>query len=188
MPSDAYIPIDALSEPAFLVSDDGVIQAVNRSFAKQLALTKQALIDRNLSELCIQAGDSVLGYLQSCARTSERTVGALKFPAPGDGTLVFKAYGCLLRPRNDERRAEILIRLTPRSEGSHEFILLQQQIEDLNREIRAGSVRLDTQRAEISGACQFLLCPELSTAAVGRRLHDERPIAAVGNSHALRVV
>ena len=56
------------------------------------------------------------------------------------------------------------------------------------RVYRAGSVRLDTQRAEISGACQFLLCPELSTAAVGRRLHDERPIAAVGNSHALRVV
>ena len=59
---------------------------------------------------------------------------------------------------------------------------------DRNRGHRAGSVRLDTQRAEISGACQFLLCPELSTAAVGRRLHDERPIAAVGNSHALRVV
>ena len=57
-----------------------------------------------------------------------------------------------------------------------------------DRDLRAGSVRLDTQRAEISGACQFLLCPELSTAAVGRRLHDERPIAAVGNSHALRVV
>ena len=53
---------------------------------------------------------------------------------------------------------------------------------------RGGSVRLDTQRAELSGCCQFLLCPELSTAAVGRRLHDERPIAAVGNSHALRVV
>ncbi len=126
---------DRLAEATLLVSGDGLILAANRGVATHLGLDPQRLRRKLLAEVVLEPPDKTAAYLRVCARTSDSVPGALTFPQLGGGTLPCRAEGAVLRPRADDAGALILLRLTPKASAPRRFQELNQQVENLNREI-----------------------------------------------------
>lgn len=67
-PLDTFaVPADLLTQPALLVSANGVIQACNIAFASSIGMTPDALRGRDLASLVTSASPSLPEYLRACA-------------------------------------------------------------------------------------------------------------------------
>jgi PAS domain S-box-containing protein len=123
-----------LPESMVLLSADGTIAAVNRAFAERLGAAPASLRGRRLQELTTDPPEDVARYLRDCSRSRQLVLGALRLSA-GPLSGIWRSEGAVYRPRSDGEPALLLLRLLPREDVVHRFLLLNQRIDELNREI-----------------------------------------------------
>lgn len=126
---------DTLPYAVLVVEGGGTIVYANRRLCQLLEVDASELAERSLLDCVAEPRDSVLEYLRTCARTRERVPGKLTLAPRAGQPLECRAEGVLVRPRSDERPALVSLRLMPKAGASREFLVLNQKIEELGREI-----------------------------------------------------
>lgn len=145
MKADAFEPLtDVLPEPVLIVSGDGLVLAANSPAGEVLAEPGDGLVGRSLYDLLQTPRETVKSYLRNCSSSRQMVLGALEFRANGTEPVSFRCEGAMVRPRTEESRASILLRLKPRETASSRFTLLNRKIDELAREINE---RRRTERA-----------------------------------------
>ena len=125
---------DPLPEALLLVWRDGTVVAANQAVRACLGIPPDSLRDRRLAELVAEPAGEVARYLRDWSRTRQLLPGSLTVLR--DGTRVAcRAEGALYRPANGEQQSLLLLRLSPKETSVRQFLLLNQRIQDLNREI-----------------------------------------------------
>jgi len=125
---------DLLPEPMMLVAADGTILAANRSSEKRLEGIPRPLQGHRLQDLVSDPPQEVAAYLRDCSRSRQLVLGSLRFPGSST-TDVWRCEGEVYRPRKEGDPALLLLRLQPRESVIQKFLLLNQQVDALNREI-----------------------------------------------------
>ena len=125
-----------LPEPLLLISGQGQILAANPAATAILGLPSQALQRVKLWDLVTNPSEQVKGYLNACARSREMVLGALTLQRKDGQTSDYRCEGAVLRPWSPEAAALILLRLKSKASTSSRFILLNQKIDELGREIQ----------------------------------------------------
>jgi PAS domain S-box-containing protein len=123
-----------LPESMILLSADGTIAAANRAFGERLGTVPASLRGRRLQELTVDPPEDVARFLRDCSRSRQLVLGALRLSV-GPLSGVWRCEGAVYRPRNGDEPAVLLLRLLPREDVVHKFLLLNERIDQLNREI-----------------------------------------------------
>ena len=161
--------LQALPEPALLITDTGMITAVNGTAAQLFERAPAALRGTLLSEYVSDEPATIARYLAVCARSRSPLPGALSLRVRatplsidgladrnGDrhgssggtnriadqivsfaGTTRHRVAGAVARPAGPGMRALILLRFRLNEGASNRFTLLNRQLADLTREVRA---------------------------------------------------
>ena len=122
--------LDVLQEATLIVSGGGLILIVNPAAARLLGVTGD---ERRLSDVVADPAEAVAAYLRACSRSKQQVIGALELKV-GERRRC-RTEGVVLRPRVGGEEALILVRLTTREESVGRFILFNQRIDELNREV-----------------------------------------------------
>ena len=149
MPVDSFLQVaELLPEPMLLVSAaDGKILAANRCTEK-LLLDPGALPGQALADLVAEEPAEVARYLRYCARSRQLVLGALTLQADGK-RIVCRSEGAVFRVRSASAPALVLLRLLVKETAVHRFVVLNQRIEALHREIarrKSAEAELHQQR------------------------------------------
>ncbi|MBN3923904.1 ATP-binding protein [Nostoc sp. NMS4] len=123
-----------LPEPLLLVTSTGEILAVNQPATRLFSKTSKALIGQHLTEFVTDSSEKIIDYLRACSQSRQMILGALTIhQAQGEG-IACRSQGAVIQPRSPENPAINLLRLEKRT--SNEFVLLNQKIQALSKEIR----------------------------------------------------
>ncbi|MEH2348146.1 MAG: ATP-binding protein [Nostoc sp.] len=125
-----------LPEPLLLVSGDGQLLATNQPVAEMLGLRRQELPGRMLFELVTQSTEDVVKYLQACSSSRAMVIGSLTLRNNDGQTLICRSQGAVIQPWSPGSSALILLRLENRNLASNNFLLLNQKIDELAREVQ----------------------------------------------------
>ncbi|MEH2139809.1 ATP-binding protein [Nostoc sp.] len=125
-----------LPEPLLLVSGDGQLLATNQPVAEILGLRRQELPGRMLFELVTQSTEDVVKYLQACSSSRAMVIGSLTLRNNDGQTLICRSQGAVIQPWSPESSALILLRLEKRNLASNNFLLLNQKIDELAKEVQ----------------------------------------------------
>jgi signal transduction histidine kinase len=123
------------ADPLALVTRAGDVLAANDAAATLLGISRRPEPSPNVADLVESPPESVRELLARAAGTRAFAVGSLALGS-GDAQATHRAEGALVRPAGNGSPALLLLRLSPRSAASGQFVLLNRQIESLNREIR----------------------------------------------------
>ena len=140
--------LDALPEPAFLLSTDGTILRANRAARRLCGPDAFAEQPGNLCDLAVDPGERVAAYLRRCSGSAEALVGALTLRGRDGSMARYRCHGAALVPAQENRPAMLLLRL---DRGDHQFRVLTEKIAELNREIllrRRTQLRLEQALAD----------------------------------------
>jgi two-component system CheB/CheR fusion protein len=118
-----------------LVSGEGSVLAANRAAAEELGLPREALAGRPLAELVDDPPSEIARYLKDCSRNRQFVLGSLSFTGNGGRQIECRTEGAVLWPRLEGAPAIVLLRFRPREKTVQQFLLLNEQIEELHREI-----------------------------------------------------
>ncbi|GAA3975150.1 hybrid sensor histidine kinase/response regulator [Allohahella marinimesophila] len=137
-------------EAVLLVDADGLVLAVNKSAQRHLAPFHIQPDRCRLDELCRESPEQIFQFLRACGRTRSFIPGALTFGADDEHRVVYRAEGALFTRDENSAQRQILIRLQPREVSGGRFLTLNQQIDQLSREVdrrrRAELELLEEQR------------------------------------------
>ncbi|MBD2507145.1 PAS domain-containing protein [Nostoc muscorum FACHB-395] len=125
-----------LPEPLLLVSGEGQLLATNQPVADMLGLRRQELRGKMLIELVTQATDDVIKYLQACSSSRAMVIGSLTLRKNDGQTLICRSQGAVIQPWSPESSSLILLRLENRTLASSNFVLLNQKIDELAKEVQ----------------------------------------------------
>ncbi len=142
----------ALSLPIMLLDGEGTVRAVNNTLANQLQLPLNALVGQQLADCVAQPAGEISRYLLESGRSRQVMLGSLRLLNVKGHPITFQAEGGVLVPRSATEPSLLLFRLTPRDESLRRFLLLNQKIEELQREIK----RRERAEAERDAQRQWL--------------------------------
>jgi PAS domain S-box-containing protein len=125
---------DLLPEPMMLVTADGAVLAANRACGERLGRTPKLLQGHRLQDFTSNPPEEVAVYLRDCSRSRQLVLGALRFPG-SSASDVWRCEGEVYRPRKENDPALLLLRLQQRESVIQRFLLLNQRVDALNREI-----------------------------------------------------
>ncbi|MEH1768770.1 ATP-binding protein [Nostoc sp.] len=125
-----------LPEPLLLVSGEGQLLATNQPVADMLGLRRQQLRGRMLFELVTESTNDVVKYLQACSSSRAMVIGSLTLRKNDGQTLICRSQGAVIQPWSAESSALILLRLENRVVASSNFILLNEKIDELAKEVQ----------------------------------------------------
>jgi len=136
---------DLLPDALLMLSGEGTILAANQAALSQWALPSAELVGRRLTDFVADPPEHLAGQLKSWSRTRSRLPGSLH-PRRGDGTiLACRCEGGVLSPALGApgctgtgppvEAAILLLRLIPKETASARFVVLNQKIEELSREV-----------------------------------------------------
>ncbi|MBE8986188.1 ATP-binding protein [Nostoc sp. LEGE 12450] len=125
-----------LPEPLLLVSGEGQLLATNQPVADMLGLRRQELRGKMLFELVTQSTDDVVKYLQACSSSRAMVIGSLTLRKNDGQTLICRSQGAVIQPWSPESSSLILLRLENRTLASSNFVLLNQKIDELAKEVQ----------------------------------------------------
>lgn len=124
------IPADKLAEPALLVTVRGDVLSANGAAMEEFG--RDGPPGWSLAALAEDDGARLRSFLGLCAVSAEPIPGAL---ALRDGR-EFRIDGFVLRPASVEAEAAICLRLRQRTDTNASFVVLNEKIAELSREIR----------------------------------------------------
>jgi PAS domain S-box-containing protein len=124
-----------LPEPFLLVTSEGEILASNRAAATLIGCRSKELEGKKLFELVTDAPEKVLVYLQTCSRSRQMVLGSLNFALSDGKVLSCRAEGAVVKPSSPTSSAVNLLRLESRAVANLKFVLLNQKIDELTKEI-----------------------------------------------------
>jgi signal transduction histidine kinase len=126
----------ALPEPLMLVTSQGEILATNLPVAVILGRNMKEIRGKMLFELVSEPSDKVLNYLQVCSRNRQFVIGSLTFLIADQTSLICKCEGAVIQALTSESPAFNILRLKKRASASGDFILLNQKINELTKEVQ----------------------------------------------------
>ncbi len=121
-----------LPEPLLLVTTEGAILGSNESARRLLRLGPDGV---RLADRVIDPGETVERYLLNCSRSAQMIPGLLSFSLPGEPPTPIRLEGAVFRPWSPEEPALVVLRLKPKTAAESRFILLNEKIEELGREV-----------------------------------------------------
>ncbi|MEH2183532.1 ATP-binding protein [Nostoc sp.] len=125
-----------LPEPLLLVSGDGQLLATNQPVADMLGLRRQELRGRMLFELVTESTNDIVKYLQACSCSRAMVIGSLTLRKNDGQTLICRSQGAVIQPWSAECSALILLRLENRAVAISNFVLLNEKIDELAKEVQ----------------------------------------------------
>ncbi|MEH2323140.1 MAG: ATP-binding protein [Nostoc sp.] len=125
-----------LPEPLLLVTSDGQLLATNQPVADMLGLRRQQLRGRTLFEFVTESANDVVKYLQACSSSRAMVIGSLTLRQNDGQTLICRSQGAVIQPWSPESSALILLRLENRTLATGNFIILNQKIDELAKEVQ----------------------------------------------------
>jgi PAS domain S-box-containing protein len=161
---------DLLPEPMMLVTADGMILAANRACGERLGTFPEPLQGNRLQDFTSDPPAEVAVYLRDCSRSRQLVLGALRFPA-SSSSAVWRCEGEVYRPRKEGEPALLLLRLQPRESVVQRFLLLNQRVDALNREIvrrREVEAALRDQREWLRVTLESIGDAVIATDSLGR--------------------
>jgi PAS domain S-box-containing protein len=126
---------DLLPDALLLLSRNGVILAANQGVRACLEIPPDSLRGRRLAEIVAERPDEVARYLRDWSRTRQLLPGSLTVLWDGGSRLACRADGALYHPPSGDKESLLLLRLAPKEASVHRFLLLNQRIGELNREV-----------------------------------------------------
>jgi signal transduction histidine kinase/ActR/RegA family two-component response regulator len=128
--------VELLPEPSFLVrATSGRVAFVNAAAARMLKIDRVRLQDGAFPDLLAAPREKFSEYLRLWARSRQLLPGALRFQ-PADGEVLdIRCDGALLEPRSDGVEGLVFVRCRPQAEATDHFVLLNQKLEALSKEI-----------------------------------------------------
>jgi PAS domain S-box-containing protein len=156
-------------EPILLVGADGTIQAANSGAAELLGRPRRELEGLDVRELATEAPEDFLTYLKASAGTGHFAPGAVTLRA-GERTIPCRAEAAAIRGPEEGRRS-ILLRLRPRQQAAVPFLVLNDRIETLNREVtqrRRSEAAMAEQRTWLATVLTSIADGVLATDSNGR--------------------
>ncbi len=137
-----------LPEPLLLVTNEGQVLATNQPVADILKLRRQELQGKMLFDLVTESGDDIKKYLEACSTSRAMILGSLTLRTNDGQTLICRTQGAVIQPWSPESSALILLRLENRNIASNNFVLLNQKIDELAKEIqKRKQAELELQKA-----------------------------------------
>ncbi|HBE18222.1 MAG TPA: PAS domain-containing sensor histidine kinase [Cyanobacteria bacterium UBA11149] len=124
-----------LPEPFLLITGLGEILASNRPTASLIGCKSKEIQGKNLCNLVTETSEKVISYLQACSRSRQMVLGCLNFILPDGETLICRVEGAVVQPSSPTSPAVNILRLESRAAATTEFLLLNQKINELTKEI-----------------------------------------------------
>jgi PAS domain S-box-containing protein len=128
---------ELLPDPLFMVADNGRIEAANHAALQALGLEAEQVFGRPLTDFAAYDTTRLMAYLRLCSGSRQPLAGQLTLRDRNKGETVFRCDGAVLRPAAEGLQALICLRCIPRQISNSQFVLLNQKVEELNREIVA---------------------------------------------------
>jgi PAS domain S-box-containing protein len=123
-------------EPLLLLDGKGHILAANTAQLRMLGLSRDAVVGNPLTDFVADPPEKVRSYLDACARSRAMVLGSLSFQTHEGHLIVSRCEGAVVRPWSKDAPATLLVRVQAKASAGRQFLLLNQQIEELSREIR----------------------------------------------------
>jgi PAS domain S-box-containing protein len=133
---------EGLPEAMLLIDANGVILAANQATRTRLSI--HTAPGTSLSELVAESTTDVEQYLRSCSRSRQIVLGKMSFKQPDRAPLACRSEGKLIRPVSADSPAILLLRLGPKDASIPQFLLLNERISELGKEIQR---RKETEEA-----------------------------------------
>ncbi len=127
--------IDALPEASLVVDGSGLVLSANRAAASLLGCTDVELVGQSLTDLACGDAAAVNALLRAGSRSLQRLPGALEFSVGAAPAAKLRCEIILFEPRHADRPALLCLRLFERHPSARQFMLLNQRIDELSREI-----------------------------------------------------
>jgi signal transduction histidine kinase/ActR/RegA family two-component response regulator len=127
--------VEILPEPCFLLSARGKIVLANAAAAELTRISRKDLAGKAFKELLSDHCERFDEYLKYCARSRQLIPGSVSLKQPGGKALEIRCDGTVLEPATDASEGLIFFRCRPKAEATDQFVLLNQKIAALSREI-----------------------------------------------------
>ena len=126
---------DPLPEPTLLISGSGFVLAANRAAQHRHGLHFDATNQTSLASFVAESSDEVAHFVRRCSSSRQMVLGALTLQRSGGEPITCRAEGAVVRPRQDQSDAILLLRLLPKAAVVGQFLALNEQVSNLNKEI-----------------------------------------------------
>ncbi len=147
-PEQFLLFFDPLPEPTLLLADDGLILAGNRAVQERLGISVW-LQGKRLADVVIETPDQVTHYLRLCCRSRGFVLGALRLHINGGEEIACRVEGSVVCPRQGGSPAVLMLRFRPKDPAAEQFLVLNQHIEELGREVqRRKAAEAETRQRE----------------------------------------
>lgn len=125
-----------LPEPVLLVNSEGKLLVANQPMANMLGLRRQEIEEKMLFDVVVESSNDIRKYLQACASSRDMVIGTLTLRDNHGKTLICRSQGAVIQPWSLESPALIFLRLESRATASKNFVLLNNKIDELAKEIQ----------------------------------------------------
>ncbi len=126
---------DMLPEPALLVSGTGEVVRANSAAAELTGFDRGALTHKNLAELVTDAPGKLQEYLRLCSRTRHLLPLSFGWLTKDAKRVEIRCDCAVIQPRAEGSPAVLFLRCRPKAESTDQFVLLNQKIAALSKEI-----------------------------------------------------
>jgi signal transduction histidine kinase/ActR/RegA family two-component response regulator len=135
MPPEIQHFVEILPEPCFLLTAGGKIILANAAAAELTHIDRKLLIGKYFKELLGERPEKFTDYLKYCARSRHLIPGSISLAQPGAAAMEVRCDGTVLESTTDSSEGIIFIRCRPKAEATDQFVLLNQKIAALSKEV-----------------------------------------------------
>jgi PAS domain S-box-containing protein len=122
-------------EPLLLLNGNGQILGINAAQLTMLGLRRDAIVGKLLTDFVVDAPENVRSYLDTCARSRAMVLGSLTFQTHDRHLIACRCEGAVVQPWSKDAPAQVLMRFQAKASAGKQFLLLNQQIKALSREV-----------------------------------------------------
>ncbi|MCL2925832.1 MAG: PAS domain-containing protein [Trichodesmium sp. MAG_R04] len=125
-----------LPEPSVFINSTGEILAINKPATSLFGLPMKELEGKQLCKFLSDLEENVMKYLQLCSKSRKMVIGSLTIYTSAGDTIICRSQGAVIRPKQLESPAKLLLCLEKKSEANKNFILLNKKIQELNTQAK----------------------------------------------------
>ncbi len=127
--------VEALPEAYLLVDRAGVVRAANPAAARLVGAVPERMVGRPLVDWVTDPEAAVVELLRMSARSRTPLPGALTLRTAVGGTLACRCESAGLQPTTPTEEALVWLRLLEKAGSAQQFVVLNERIEALAREV-----------------------------------------------------